>query len=433
MKNYIYLIIIFFAFTQCVYAKNPILISSINPEQMELKLDKKNINKIKISEPVKELKDNLFDSDEDMLKHYLQTQKKMDIEDIKLLWESTVKRNSVIMFAVKKLSLPPEKRRINSSRLAKTISTLIRGVAILPGMLGADSITSSASSVGGSLAGRVITNKSLPKEMPITDTELIQLARLVEELQDKIIRNYYAYKGNLVAYKAAKETIVKYNKLYSDALDSICGSRSSPELISANTVQIITSRVLYDKALKNEIELKQKIKLNRLELERLAGTKVINNLNLGRTGLIEELQDSNISSENKIKEVNNNSNDKKLHKGKLDYSNTTVKTLADEIGFELEEEKEELLADLQILWRATVEKSETIKFAILKLSNPEGEVEKISAVKKIFSPIASVAPVIGLGMGNPVTAGSAIFGGRLLNSLLSDDSKINAKFSKVTD
>jgi|GEM_PF-733153 len=427
-KFYIYLAIIILMFSQPVIAENiknndsQILLAGLNTDEVNLNLHGKSRQKLELNEPVKELNNELFTSKEDILKHYLEAQKKLDIEDIKALWESTVQRNPVIKFALKKLSLPAEQRRINSSRMAKTLSTLINGACMLPGLLGADSITSSAASAGGSLAGRAITKKTLPKEMPLTDTELIQLARLVEDLQNKTIKNYYSYKGNLEAYKIAKQNVVKHNRMYSKAFES------------NNLAQIITSKSLYDEAFLTEKKLKQKIKLNRLLLERLAGVEVVNDLNLGKVSLLNDLQDTQPKPEKEIKADKETKTKLIARKGKLDYTDINVKELAEEINIELEEEKDIILPDLRILWGAAVEKSETIRFAILKLSNPDGEVEKTTVVKEILSPLASVAPIVGLGFGDPLTAGSAMFGGDLLNSLLSDDNKrLSAKLSKVTD
>ena len=427
---YIFLVAIF-AFSQVTLAENgdyislPIgqdeFISNINSEEYNLNLREKSKQKLELNAPLKKLDTKLFNSKEDMVKHYLQAQKKLDIEDIKILWESTVQRNPVIKFALKKLSLPADQRRINSSRLAKTVSALISGASLLPALLGTDPITASVTSVGGGLANRVISQKSLPKEMPLTDTELIQLARLIENLQDKVIKNYYAYKGNLKAYKLAKEDALKHNGLYSEALKS------------KNMTQILTSKALHDKALTTERELRQNIKLNRLQLERLAGSETVNDLNLGKVDLSSEIKVADASlTKNFVKKAILRKKQGVIT-GKLDYSGSNVQVIAEEISFELEEEKKELLLDLQILWEAAVAKSDTIRFAILKLSKPEGEVEKTTAIKKILSPLANVAPVVGMGFSDPVTAGGAMFGGGLLNSLLSDDKKLNARFSKVTD
>lgn len=388
-----------FLFSQCACA------------EIELLINEENKHKLEMSNPVEEINDNLFESEKDMLKYYLENQKKMDVEDIKLLWEATVERNPIILFALKKLTLPPEKRRINSSRMTKVISTLIRGAAMLPGLMGADSMTSSATALGGSLAERAVFNKTMPKEMPMTDTELIQLAKLVEDLQDKVIRNYYSYKSNLNSYKRARGNAVKFGALYSDALES------------SDLPQMLTYNTLHNKSLKGEAEFKQKVKLNRLNLERLAGIEAVGNLNLGKAYKPPRSVENTIPKRDKTG----------VMQGKIDYYDKDINYLAEEIGFELSEEREELLSDLQVLWRAAVERNETIRFAIIKLSNPEGVVQKKTAVKKILSPLASVAPVIGLGLGDPVSAGSAIFGGNLLNSVLSDDSKINNALTRVTD
>ena len=116
-----------------------------------------------------------------------------------------------------------------------------------------------------------------------------------------------------------------------------------------------------------------------------------------------------------------------------DYKNLDMQNIADDVNGELEEERAGILIDLNVLWQAAAEKSETIRFAILKLSNPEGDKDKKSIVKKILSPLTSVAPLIGSGLSDPLAGGSALIGGGLLQSLLSDDSLANSYLSRVTD
>ena len=55
----------------------------------------------------------------------------------------------------------------------------------------------------------------MPQEVPLTDTELIELAGLVEELQDKIIDSYYNYKNSLLLLKDTRARLLLYNKNYS--------------------------------------------------------------------------------------------------------------------------------------------------------------------------------------------------------------------------
>ncbi|EKE04116.1 MAG: hypothetical protein ACD_20C00104G0010 [uncultured bacterium] len=230
---------------------------------------------LKVKKPVEKIDSQLFESEEDKMQYTFQKQKEMDVDDIRLLWESTVERNTVIKFALKKLAMPADQRRIHSSIMAKSVSALISGVAILPNLFGFDTLTSTASMAGGSLANRVIQNKTAPKVMPLTDSELIQLAKLVAELQDKIINNYYEYKSSLEALKVCRQNLMLQNKNYSQALQS------------GNSIAIVAASSLYDKELLSELKIKQQIKLKRIELERLAGEGIVSNLSLTKVAAVE--------------------------------------------------------------------------------------------------------------------------------------------------
>ncbi len=111
----------------------------------------------------------------------------------------------------------------------------------------------------------------------------------------------------------------------------------------------------------------------------------------------------------------------------------TLKEISKQISKSLEIDKEEMLEDIQILWAGAASKSETIKFAIYKLSNPDQDKPKDSIVKKIVRPIASFSSVAGAGFINPVAATGAMMSGSLLNSLSFNDKDLNYKFTKVTD
>lgn len=241
-----------------------------NSSSIELDIKDSRKPEIKVSEPPKRIDNEIFVSDQEKIKEAFEIQKKMDIKDITILWESTVERNTVVKFALKKLAMPADQRRIHSSLMAKSVSALISGVSILPSFMGVDSVTSSASMATGSLASRVINSKTFPKEMPLTDTELIQLASLVEDLQDRLIKNYYDYKSSIDSLKVCRQNLLLQNKNYSDALKS------------NNELSIITASALYDKNLLNELKLEQQVKQCRLELERLAGAEALDKLTLSQ-------------------------------------------------------------------------------------------------------------------------------------------------------
>lgn len=404
-----------------VFANDVESINTISQSDVNLNIKNDNKLKINVTEPVKQIDSQLFKSKEEVLSQYFQVQKKMDIDDIKVLWESTVDRNPIIKFALKKLAMPAEQRRVHSSIMAKTVGTLISGVAILPGLLGADSLTSSASSAAGTLANRVISSKTMPKKLPLTDTELIHLSRLVEDLQDRMIKNYYEYKSHLESLKTARQEVLKQNIAYSIAL------RTNDPLA------IMTSKVLYDNAFKDEMNLKMEVKAHRLELERLAGNDALNNLKLGKIS-ISDSKETPLKTPTPLPELTVKPLTPLVDVSTNSYSDKSVNQLAQEAGAELKDDKNEMLSDLNVLWNAAVERNETIRFAILKLSKPDGDVDKNNAAKKILAPITSVASIIGMGVGDSIAATSTVLGGGMLNSYLSsDNAELNAHLSKVTD
>ncbi|MEI7473532.1 MAG: hypothetical protein WCK67_02030 [bacterium] len=225
-------------------------------------------SELRIHSSPKTLDGNLFENDQNKINKTIAIQKEEDSKDIKFLWDEAVARNTVIKFALRKLSAPPEQRRLHSSLMTKSLSALINGVAILPGLFGADAFTASAASAGGSLASRVLTQKNMPTDLPLSDTELIHLAELIDGLQGKVIKNYYDYKSSLEALRVCRQNLAIHSKNYSDAIKS------------QNAISMIATSALYDKEELVEMKLMQQAKLSRLELERLSGADTVDKLNL---------------------------------------------------------------------------------------------------------------------------------------------------------
>lgn len=118
----------------------------------------------------------------------------------------------------------------------------------------------------------------------------------------------------------------------------------------------------------------------------------------------------------------------------LSYADLSLKRLADEVSYDLNLESDVLLSDLQILWNAAASKSETIKYTIYKLSNPDEDKPNENILKKIIKPVASFSTIAGTALSaNPYAATGALIGGGLLNAFTKDDKEINYKFSKVND
>ena len=151
---------------------------------------------------------------------------------------------------------------------------------------------------------------------------------------------------------------------------------------------------------------------------------------LGTTDVIEkEYKVVDLTMQNATKKA---SYEKEYFKN-ITYSDTTLKELSKEVSKLLDIDREEMLEDVQILWYGAATKSETIKFALYKLANPEADKPNEGIVKKIVRPIASVSGMAGAGLMNPIAAASAMMGSSLFNSLTYDDKDLNYKFSKITD
>ena len=188
--------------------------------QEVIELDKIKEFDIEYKKEIETIKGSLFVDDIIDAQNQINEQQKADLEDIENLWNSTVNNNPMIAFCLKKLAIPIEQRRIHSSMLAKTMSAIISGAALLPSFLGMNYGIQSGAYTAGKLANTLINKKNNEKlENPsITDTEAIELASLIEDLQDEIIVDYFKYKGALTKLKKCREQILLHNKNYSNAL-----------------------------------------------------------------------------------------------------------------------------------------------------------------------------------------------------------------------
>lgn len=117
----------------------------------------------------------------------------------------------------------------------------------------------------------------------------------------------------------------------------------------------------------------------------------------------------------------------------LTYADLSIKKISKEISTSLDMKSSDMLNDLSLLWRGAAVKSDTIKFAIYKLSNPDADKPDDKSVKKVLSTIASMSTLVGAGVGNPLLASGSFLGSNLLGIAAQDDKTINYKFSKVND
>ena len=106
----------------------------------------------------------------------------------------------------------------------------------------------------------------------------------------------------------------------------------------------------------------------------------------------------------------------------MTYADLSIKNLSKEISKELALDEEEMMGDLSLLWQGAATKSDTINFALYKLSNPEADKPNEKSVKKVLLNIASLSSLVGAGMGNPILATGSMLGSSVFG-IMSQDTK----------
>ncbi len=117
----------------------------------------------------------------------------------------------------------------------------------------------------------------------------------------------------------------------------------------------------------------------------------------------------------------------------LTYADLSTKKMSLEVSKTVEADYNEMMEDLSLLWQGAATRSDTIKFAIYKLSNPDKDKPDTSAVKKVLTTIAGMSTFLGAGTGNPILASAALIGGNTLGIMSQDTKALNYKYSQVTD
>lgn len=216
----------------------------------------------------KTLSGSLLLNDSETLASIIDEQKEHDLKDLEKLWQGTVENNQIIEFALKKLATPESQRRIHSSLMAKTLSAVVSGASFVPSLMGANPAIQTSAFSAGRLAQGLLNKKNVPQETPLTDTELIELAGMVEDLQDTLISSYYNYKNTLTQLKTTRSKILLYSRNYNNALNS------------NDVMELAISTNLYDSMRLQEYNLEQSAKKYHIQLQRLAGKKVVDSLDM---------------------------------------------------------------------------------------------------------------------------------------------------------
>ena len=253
-------IVLLWAFVMPVFAiqGDVVVLDNTELEKPEIIINKAN----------KELKGSLLVNDSEELAKLIDIQKEHDIKDLEILWQGTVENNQIIEFALKKLATPESQRRIHSSLMAKTLSAIVSGASFVPSLMGANPAVQTSAFSAGRLAQGLLNKKNVPEETPLTDTELIELASMVEDLQDTLISSYYNYKNTLSQLKSTRSKMLLYSRNYSNAQKG------------SDIMELAISTSLYDSMRLQEYNLEQAAKKYHIQLQRLAGKRAVDSLEM---------------------------------------------------------------------------------------------------------------------------------------------------------
>ena len=108
-----------------------------------------------------------------------------------------------------------------------------------------------------------------------------------------------------------------------------------------------------------------------------------------------------------------------------------TKIIIEEITKELTNERPRMLEELSSLWVNAVQKSDTVYFAIMKLSNPNGEDVNKKGIKKILEPILGAAPLVGQAFVNPALTAGSLIGSNVLGTMMNDNA--TKRLTRVND
>ena len=125
--------------------------------------------------------------------------------------------------------------------------------------------------------------------------------------------------------------------------------------------------------------------------------------------------------------------DKQTNLEGLTYADLSIKKISKEMSKELQMDNTEMMGDLSMLWQGAATQSDTIKFAIYKLSNPDADKPDDKSIKKVLSTIASMSTLVGAGSGNPLLATGSFFTGSMLSIMGQDTKAMNYKYTRVND
>jgi len=258
-------------------------------------------------------------------------------------------------------------------------------------------------------------------------------AKIIEEQQRK---NDEYLKKQIEREKTKEEKLVSKIKQKQEAKDNINTISEQDDVVTfEQSEKEKLQQAKYDMIAEKKAEkarLKQeKIDAKNQEKEAKNLTKQESQKKTAKALFFKKIEnDKNVQPEALQAADNKTENLKQANIKKLPQDPQTKK-IVKEISNELSQERAEMLEELSILWVSAVQKSDTVYFAIMKLSNPNGEEVNKKGIKKILEPIISAAPLVGQAFVNPALTAGSVIGSNFMGAVMNDSA--TKRLTKVND
>ncbi len=141
----------------------------------------------------------------------LRDDEELSVNDIAMLWQAAVERSGTIRFAIEKLSRRDATgESVNEGSLIKKMA---HNAVSIAGLASGAVTGSPAGLIGGNMLENLLldnpTNSAFNR---VTDADMIILAKEVENLQQRVIENYYQYIHCEKRYKLTEEALSAMNR-----------------------------------------------------------------------------------------------------------------------------------------------------------------------------------------------------------------------------
>jgi hypothetical protein len=192
----------------------------------------------------------------------LMMEEKCMMSDLSLLWKGAATKSDTINFALYKLANPDADKPDEKS--VKKVLTTIASMSTLVGAGVGNPLIAAGSLIGGNVLGIMSQDtKALNyKYTKVTDADMIVLITKVDNMQKKVVDQYFDYMTTYNMLKITESNLKKRMERYNSGLYK-------------TEEQLLVADAYYRNAVDNKAKLELEFLENRAELEQLVGLEAL--------------------------------------------------------------------------------------------------------------------------------------------------------------